>query len=150
MGNFSFQVNARCKHDMWFNNAPWGPRGRLGRRPISSSARRSAPRRVAFLAADQEFAQNLVGTAREVAKKRGLKIVYDQNYPPTTVDFSSMIRALRAAKPDIVFVTSYPTDSVGIVRAVNEIGVGDNVKIVRRRHGRPAVHGRSWNRWAPC
>ena len=23
MGNFSFQVNARIQHDMWFNNAPW-------------------------------------------------------------------------------------------------------------------------------
>src|SRR5690349_23610138 len=23
MGNFSFQVNAKVQHDMWFNNAPW-------------------------------------------------------------------------------------------------------------------------------
>ena len=23
MGNFSFQVNAKPQHDMWFNNAPW-------------------------------------------------------------------------------------------------------------------------------
>src|SRR5262245_30814636 len=23
MGNFSFQVNAKIQHDMWFNNAPW-------------------------------------------------------------------------------------------------------------------------------
>ena len=40
-----------------------------------------------------------------------------------------MIRALNAAKPDIVFVVSYPPDSAGILRAVNEIGVGDNVKL---------------------
>src|SRR6202048_1296230 len=26
MGNFSFQVNSKVHHDMWFNNAPWGPR----------------------------------------------------------------------------------------------------------------------------
>jgi len=25
MGNFSFQVNSKVNHDMWFNNAPWGP-----------------------------------------------------------------------------------------------------------------------------
>src|SRR5512143_2535479 len=24
MGNFSFDVNARVRHDKWFNNAPWG------------------------------------------------------------------------------------------------------------------------------
>jgi branched-chain amino acid transport system substrate-binding protein len=64
-----------------------------------------------------------------LAKKANLKTVYNQNYPPTTVDFSSMIRAVRAAKPDMVFVMSYPNDSVAIVRAVNEIGVGPSVKI---------------------
>src|ERR1700749_3562101 len=25
MGNFSFQVNSKVPHHMWFNNAPWGP-----------------------------------------------------------------------------------------------------------------------------
>jgi branched-chain amino acid transport system substrate-binding protein len=46
------------------------------------------------------------------------------------VEFSSIIRALSAAKPDIIYVASYPPDSAGILRAVNEIGVGDNVKIL--------------------
>ena len=40
-----------------------------------------------------------------------------------------MIRAIRAAKPDIVYVMSYPNDSVAIIRAVNEIGVGSQVKL---------------------
>jgi len=40
-----------------------------------------------------------------------------------------MIRAIRAAKPDLVFVCSYPNDSVAIVKAVNEIGVGESVKL---------------------
>jgi branched-chain amino acid transport system substrate-binding protein len=40
-----------------------------------------------------------------------------------------MIRAIRAAKPDMVFIASYPNDSVAIVRAVNEIGVGSGVKL---------------------
>jgi branched-chain amino acid transport system substrate-binding protein len=45
------------------------------------------------------------------------------------VEFSSILRALKAAKPDIVYVASYPPDSAGILRAVNEIGIGDDVKI---------------------
>jgi branched-chain amino acid transport system substrate-binding protein len=84
---------------------------------------------VAFLAADNEFAQNLANGARELASKAGLQTVYNQNYPPTTTDFSSLIRGVRAAKPDMVFVMSYPNDSVAIVRAVDEIGVGDSVKL---------------------
>ena len=55
--------------------------------------------------------------------------MFDQSYPPNTVEFSGIIRALKAAKPDIVYVASYPPDSAGILRAVNEIGIGDNVKI---------------------
>ena len=88
----------------------------------------------------QEFAQNLANGARAIAKAMGLKTVYDQNYPPNTVDFSSMIRAIRAAKPDIVFVASYPTDSVAH-RARGERDRRRRLgQAVRRRHGRPAVH----------
>ena len=58
-----------------------------------------------------------------------MPVVFDQAYPPNTVEFSSIIRALKAAKPDIVYVASYPPDSAGILRAVNEIGIGDNVKV---------------------
>jgi branched-chain amino acid transport system substrate-binding protein len=128
MGNFSFQVNRTVKHDMWFNNAPWSTAASWFDGFFLAGDKLGA-KTIAFLAADQEFAQNLVNGARELASKRGLKIVYEQNYPPTTVDFSSMIRAVRNAKPDLVFVASYPNDSVAVVRAVNEIGVGRGVKL---------------------
>ena len=128
MGNFSFQVNNAVKHDMWFNNAPWNDASSWSDGFFEAGQKLGA-KTIAFLAADNEFAQNLANGARELAKKAGLKTVYDQNYPPTTTDFSSLIRGIRAAKPDIVFVMSYPNDSVAIVRAVNEIGVGDSVKI---------------------
>jgi branched-chain amino acid transport system substrate-binding protein len=128
MGNFSFQVNHTVKHDMWFNNAPWGD-ATSWTEGFLRVGQNIGARTIAFIAADQEFAQNLANGAKEIAKKSGLKTVYEQNYPPTTVDFSAMIRAIRAAKPDMVFVCSYPNDSVAIVRAVNEIGVGPTVKL---------------------
>src|SRR6201992_3586922 len=128
MGNFSFQVNSKVHHDMYFNCAPWGPAdswatGFLG------LGQKAGGKSVALLSADQEFAQNLASTAREVAKRDGINVVFDQAYPPSTAEFSSIIRAMNAAKPDIVFIASYPPDSAAILRAVNEIGVGDNVKI---------------------
>jgi branched-chain amino acid transport system substrate-binding protein len=128
MGNFSFQVNRTVKHDKWFNNSPWNDASSWSDGFIQAGQKLGS-KTIAFLAADQEFAQNLANGARELAKKAGLKTVYDQNYPPTTTDFSSLIRGVRAAKPDMVFVMSYPNDSVAIVRAVNEIGVGSSVKI---------------------
>jgi branched-chain amino acid transport system substrate-binding protein len=80
------------------------------------------PQTVAIVAADQEFSRNASDGARETAQKAGLKIVYDKTYPPSTADFSSIVRAIQSTNPDMVVVCSYPPDSVGIVRAVNEIG----------------------------
>jgi branched-chain amino acid transport system substrate-binding protein len=128
MGNFSFQVNSKVHHDMWFNNAPWGPADSWAT-GFLTLGQKAGGKTMALLSADQEFAQNLATTAREVAKKLNIPIVFDQAYLPSTAEFSSIIRSLNAAKPDIVFVASYPPDSAAIMRAVNEIGVGDNVKI---------------------
>jgi branched-chain amino acid transport system substrate-binding protein len=128
IGNFSFQVNSKVHHDMWFNNAPWGPADGWAT-SFLGLGKKSGGKTIALLSADQEFAQNLITTAREVAKRMDMPVVFDQVYPPSTVEFSSIIRAMNAAKPDIVYVASYPPDSAAILRAVNEIGVGDNVKI---------------------
>jgi branched-chain amino acid transport system substrate-binding protein len=128
MGNFSFQVNHTVKHDMWFNNAPWNNASSWFDGYIATGQKLGA-KTIAFLAADQEFAQNLANGAKELAKKANLKTVYEQNYPPTTTDFSSLIRAIRQTNADLVFVASYPNDSVAIIRSVNEIGIGSNVKL---------------------
>ncbi len=128
IGNFSFQINSKVGHDMWFNVAPWGPADSWAS-AFLDIGQKAGGKTVALLTADQEFAQNLATTAREVATKRSMPIVFDQAYPPNTVEFSGIIRALKAAKPDIVYVASYPPDSAGILRAINEIGIGDNVKL---------------------
>jgi branched-chain amino acid transport system substrate-binding protein len=128
VGQIGYQVNSKAKHDMWFNNSPWsdaeswvGGFFRLGQS--------AGVKKVAFLASDQEFAQNILAGAKKLAKDAGLETVYEQTYPPTTVDFSAMVRAIRSSAPDMVFVASYPADSTGIVRAVNEIGIGSSVKL---------------------
>ncbi len=85
-------------------------------------AQDSKPQTVAIVAADQEFSRNGADGARENAKKAQLKIVYDKTYPPSTTDFAPIVRAIQATNPDLVVICSYPPDSVGMVRAVNEIG----------------------------
>jgi branched-chain amino acid transport system substrate-binding protein len=80
------------------------------------------PQTVAIVAADQEFSRNAADGARENAQKAKLRVVYDKAYPPSTTDFAPIVRAIAATNPDIVVVCSYPPDSVGMVRAVNEIG----------------------------
>jgi branched-chain amino acid transport system substrate-binding protein len=80
------------------------------------------PETVAIAAVDAEYGHNVCAGARENAKTNKLKIVYDRTYPPGTTDYTPIVRAIAATKPDLVVVCSYPPDSVGIIRAVNETG----------------------------
>ncbi|HUZ73087.1 MAG TPA: amino acid ABC transporter substrate-binding protein [Stellaceae bacterium] len=81
------------------------------------------PKTVALAAADAEFAKNSVDGARENAKAHGLKIVYDKAYPPTTTDYTPIIRAIQATHPDIVYDSGYNPDTIGMINAAHEVGL---------------------------
>ncbi len=128
IANFALDVNSNIRHDKYFNNLPVAS-GRDWAAPFLELSEKLGAKTIAVLASDAEFAQTLaVGVRAEIAE-HGMKLVYDQDYPPNTVDFSSVMRAIRAKRPDAVFVASYPSESAAIVRALGEIGVGKNVKL---------------------
>ena len=81
------------------------------------------PQTLAIVGADAEFPRNATDGARNNAKAAGLKIVYDNSYPPTTTDYAPIVRAVRATNPDVIYVASYPTDTAGILRASHEMGL---------------------------
>jgi branched-chain amino acid transport system substrate-binding protein len=78
------------------------------------------PKTVAIAGLDSDFPRRSMQSARTQAKNAGLEIVYDKSYPPSTVDYSPIVRAIQAAKPDVVYFASYPPDSVGLLKAANE------------------------------
>jgi branched-chain amino acid transport system substrate-binding protein len=80
------------------------------------------PQTIALAYADAEFGQNACEGARENAKSAGLKIVYDKSYPPSTVDFVSIVRVIQNLNPDLMVVCSYPLDTAGMVKAMHEVG----------------------------
>ena len=88
IGNFSFQVNSKVQHDMWFNNAPWNPPQLVRRLRSSISARRPAPRPSRFWRPTRSSRRTWRdrARARQEAQHAGR---FDQNYPPNTVDFSA-------------------------------------------------------------
>src|SRR5260370_8873430 len=81
------------------------------------------PQTIALVGADAEYPALALEGARARVRGTGLEVVYDKTYPPNTVDFSPIVRAIQATNPDLVFVASYPPDSAGIVRAANEVGL---------------------------
>jgi branched-chain amino acid transport system substrate-binding protein len=125
MALFGTGVNDEFKYDRYFQILPNGPDGirafSLGFF-ATAMAMDPKPRTVALVGEDTEFGQNILNGARANVEKLGLKTVYDAKFPASTVDHAPIVRAVQAAAPDIVFVASYATGSVGIVRAVNEIG----------------------------
>lgn len=118
-------VNQHFNYPQYFSMVPAGPDGiktfSEGYFQIAA-AQNPKPKTVAIISADAEFARTAADGARANAKKLGFDVIYDKSYPPPTADFTSVMRAVQAANPDIVFVASYPPDTVGIVRATNEIG----------------------------
>ncbi len=125
IGLLGLAVNSEFNYPNYFVMIPSGP----DPKPAFTEgffqiamAQNPKPKTVAIVAADQEFSRNASDGARQNAKKFGLQVVYDKSYPPSTTDYAPIVRAIQATNPDIVVVCSYPPDSVGIIRAVNEIG----------------------------
>jgi branched-chain amino acid transport system substrate-binding protein len=159
---FGLDVNHEFKYNKFFAMIPTGP----DTKPSFTegffqvaAAQDPKPQTVALIAADQEFSRNACDGARDNAKKSNLKVVYDKTYPPSTTDFSPIVRAIAAANPDVVTVCSYPLDSVGMVKAVNEanykpkmIGgamVGLQATVFKRQLG-PLLNGWiNYETWVP-
>ena len=124
---FGLATNSEFNYPKYFAMQPTGgmhPKEEFARGFFAVAMQQNPkPTTVAFIGADAEFPRNATDGARVVAKELGLKTVYDKTYPPTTSDFSPIIRAIQATNPDIVLVASYPPDSVGMIRAANEVGL---------------------------
>jgi branched-chain amino acid transport system substrate-binding protein len=127
---FCLAVNQEFHYKRYFAMLPTGPdpmrafsQGYFDL-AISESPK---PRTIAIVAADAEFSRNASSGARDNARAAGLRIVYDGTYPPTTADYTPIVRAVRASNPDLVYVASYPADTAGILRAVHEVGL--NVRL---------------------
>jgi branched-chain amino acid transport system substrate-binding protein len=126
MALFGLAVNDKFNYGRYFQIMPSGPvpkddwsRGFFE----LAMAQSPKPKTIALLAEDAEFALNAVAGARRHAKRLGLKIVYDKTFPFGSPDVTSVMRAVKAANADLVYVGSYPGGSVGIVKAANELGL---------------------------
>lgn len=130
VGMLSLAANDRVKHDKFFQAAPWGPNGGENWvRGFFDLAVAQGIKKIAIIAADTEFSKTSAAGGKRVCEETGIAVANYQIYPPTTRDFSAILRNVRAVEPEAVFVCSYPGDSVGIIHGLDEIGVGNSVKL---------------------
>jgi branched-chain amino acid transport system substrate-binding protein len=124
---FALAANDQFQYGRYFQMQPNGPEAKFefsrGYFELASKLD-PKPQTAALVGADAEFGVLALEGARENAKKAGIKIVYDRSYPPNTLDFGSIVRAIKAANSDLVFIASYPPDTAGMIRAIHEVGLG--------------------------
>ena len=122
---FGTGINDNFDYPKYFSMIPNGPTPKpaftRGFFKVAE-AQNPKPQTIAIASADAEFGRNACEGAHENAQTSGFKIVYEKSYPPTTTDFAPIVRAVQAANPDLFVICSYPLDTVGLVKAVNEIG----------------------------
>ena len=160
---FGTGVNSEFNYNKYFAMIPTGPDPKPAfTKPFFdvAVAQNPKPETISLMAADAEFGRNVCDGARQNAKAAGMKIVYDKTYPPTTTDFAPIIRAIQATSPDVAVFCSYPLDSVGLIRAINEIGfkpkivggamVGIQATAIKRQLG-PLLNGiTNYETWVPA
>jgi len=162
IGLFGLAVNSKFNYPKYFSMIPSGPDTKPAfTEGVFQAAVQQKPKPTTLSLAwsDLEFSKNACEGARDNAKKYGFKIVYDKSYPPTTTDFSPIVRALQSANADVVVVCSYPNDSVGMINSIKELNykpkilggamVGLQATVFKQKLG-PALNGIiNYETWVP-
>ena len=126
VGLMGLAVNQEFNYENYFAMIPTGPNPGIGLTEgfFSVAAQQQPkPETVAILAADAPFSKSPVQGAKQNCAKHGMKVVFEENYPLSTNDFSPFIRKVQQTGADILFMCSYVADSVGLIRSINKEGL---------------------------
>jgi len=80
------------------------------------------PATAAYASLDDPFAQGTAYGLRDQLQEAGIETVADEVYPPEQTDFSAIAARVADANADIVVGGTQFEDSVGLVRAFQELG----------------------------
>jgi branched-chain amino acid transport system substrate-binding protein len=126
VGLMGLAVNAQFDYANYFTMIPTGPDPgpALTDGFFEIAARQSPkPETVSLLVADAPFSRSPTQGAKANAAKHGFHVVSEGKYPLATSDFTPFIRELKEVGPDILFLCSYLNDSIGLVKAINVVGL---------------------------
>ncbi len=86
-------------------------------------ADRNGLKTVALINEDTLFPKTTVDGTVELAKKKGLRVVFAEAYPKGNTDFSAILTKVRAANPDVLGAATYFDDAVAVTRQMKELNV---------------------------
>ena len=119
-------VNAKFNYPQYFVMIPTGPHPNLALTEgffQVAGQQHPKPETVAILVADAPFSQTPAQEAKEHLAQQGMRVVFEGKYPLSTTDFTPYMEELKRINPDVLFLCSYINDSIGLVKAINAVGL---------------------------
>jgi branched-chain amino acid transport system substrate-binding protein len=79
------------------------------------------PQTLAIVFENTNFGTSTAGPAKEIAEKKGIKVVAYEAYKAGAPDFKPLITKVKSANPDVVFFVSYLMDATLLMRQSKEL-----------------------------
>ena len=90
---------------------------------VINSAKNAGLTTIALLYAEADFPRQVAEGVRVQAAKQGMDIVFDEEYPEDTTDFSAIAGRIRLSRPDLVIGGTYLNDSIAFMRQAKKSGI---------------------------
>jgi len=81
------------------------------------------PKSIALLNENTDFGVSAAKSARAIAEKKGIKVVFEESYSKGSPDYRSTLTKVKAASPDLVFMVSYVADAILLMRQSRELNL---------------------------
>src|SRR3954463_1909952 len=81
------------------------------------------PQSIFFVTHDNPVMKGITGYWTKKAEAQGMKLVGNETFSPDLKDFTAMISKIRAAKPDIIYISSFDGASVPLVQQMRQLKV---------------------------
>ena len=126
VGLMGLAVNQEFNYENYFAMIPTGPNPGTALTEgffVVAAKQQPKPETVAILSADAPFSKSPIQGAKLNCAKHGMRVVFEESYPLSTNDFSPFIKKVQQTGADILFICSYVSDSVGLIRSINKEGL---------------------------
>ena len=72
---------------------------------------------------DTLFSKAAAAGAVNLAKKKGMQVVFQEAYPKGNTDFSGLLTKIKGVNPDVLAAATYFDDAVALTRQMRELNV---------------------------
>jgi branched-chain amino acid transport system substrate-binding protein len=83
---------------------------------IKSAKTNAGLTRIALIYPAADFSREVAEGVRAKAAEQGMEVVFDEEYPLDSTEFSDLVRRLRLSAPELVIGATYLNDSIALVR----------------------------------